>query len=147
MCVDRKRGIIFDEKAIIEKFGVPPESIPDYLALVGDSADGFPGLKGWGASSTAAMLSAYQHIEAIPSYAKDWSVKLREADRLAQTLLAGRDEALLYRRLGTLVVDVPDLGEIDDLLWAGPRGDFQAQCRVINTPNAVARVARLLEHI
>ena len=145
--LDRKRGIIFDEKAIIEKFGVPPESIPDYLALVGDSADGFPGLKGWGASSTAAMLSAYQHIEAIPSYAKDWSVKLRDADRLAQTLLAGRDEALLYRRLATLAVDVPDLGEIDDLVWTGPRGDFQAQCRVINAPRAAERVTRLIKHI
>lgn len=145
--IDRQRRITFDAQAIMEKFGIPPDSIPDYLALVGDSADGFPGLKGWGASSSAAMLSAYQHLESIPVSAKDWSVKLRDADKLAETLLHERDEAMLFRRLATLVTDVPNLGEVDDLMWTGPRGDFKAQCRVINAPGAVERVARLIEQI
>lgn len=142
---DRRRNIIFDAEAVIKKFGVPPESIPDYLALVGDSADGFPGLKGWGAYSSATVLAVYRHLEAIPASAKDWSVKLQRADKLAETLQQQQDKALLFRRLATLVTDVPGIGTVDDLEWSGPREDFEEQCGILNLPRALERVANLTE--
>jgi len=144
--LDRRRKITLDAEAIAEKYGVPSDSIPDYLALVGDSADGFLGLKGWGASSAAKILDRYKHLENIPESARDWSVKLRGADKLAETLMNEREQAFLFRRLATLVTDVPGLGDVDDLKWSGPREDFEEQCRVIIMPNAVKRVARLREN-
>lgn len=144
---DRRRNITFNADSIIEKFGVPPKSIPDYLALVGDSADGFPGLKGWGAYSSATVLSAYKHLEAIPATAKDWSVKLQRADKLVETLQQQCDKALLFRRLATLVTHVPGIGTVDDLEWNGPGEDFQEQCRIINLPHAIERVTSLTERI
>jgi 5'-3' exonuclease len=145
--LDRRRDTILDADAVREKFGVPPESIPDYLALVGDSADGFPGLKGWGASSSAAVLSAYKHIDAIPASAKDWTMKLQRADKLAETLQRERNQASLFLRLATLVTDLRDIGSVDELEWNGPQESFDEQCRIINTPDAVERAASLIEHV
>jgi len=108
----------------VAKFGVPPASIPDYLALVGDAADGYPGLKGWGAKSTAAVLAHYRHLEAIPAAARDWKVDVRGRDRLAASLRDGFEAALLFRRLATLRPDAPICASVDDLQWRGPRADF-----------------------
>ncbi|RMG12486.1 MAG: flap endonuclease [Deltaproteobacteria bacterium] len=118
--VDRRRGRVYDEAAVLEKYGVYPESIPDWLALVGDPADGIPGLPGWGARSAAAVLRCYRHLEAIPADPAAWQVKVRGAKRLAAVLEARREEARLYRRLATLVTDV-DLGvRLEDLRYRGP---------------------------
>src|SRR5262245_50051607 len=105
--LDRRRKRTLDEAAVRARFGVPPRSIPDWLALVGDAADGYPGLPGWGERSAAAVLSRYGTIEAVPASASEWTVPLRGADRLAATLRERRDEALLYKRLATLREDVP----------------------------------------
>lgn len=116
---DRMRGRWFDEAAVVEKFGVHPESIPDYLALVGDTADGVPGLPGWGAKSAAAVLARWGRLEMIPTDPADWDVAVRGASKLATTLAAGRDEAMLYRTLTTLRRDVPLTETLDDLEWRG----------------------------
>jgi 5'-3' exonuclease len=128
---DRRRGRTIDEKGVRERWGVAPESIPDYLALVGDAADGFPGLLGWGARSAAAVLARFVHLEAIPTSVGDWHVDVRSAPGLNATLRARWDEALLYRRLATLRLDVP-LPEAnpDELRWRGARrGTFPALCQ------------------
>lgn len=117
--VDRMRDREFDEDGVIERLGVPPESVPDYLALVGDTADGIPGLKGFGAKTTATLLSRWGHLEAIPDDPEDWEVAVRGATRLAQTLAANRDDARLYRHLATLTLDVPLDGDLDDLRHEG----------------------------
>jgi 5'-3' exonuclease len=120
VCLDRMRRKLLDEPGVVEKFGVPPASIPDWLALVGDDADGFPGIPRWGAKSAAAVLARYGHIEAIPDEARLWDVTVRGADALAATLREGRDAAQLYRRLATLRTDVPLREELDALRWSGP---------------------------
>ena len=126
---DRRKRAEVDEAGVIEKFGVSPASIPDYLALVGDSADGFPGLPGWGAKSSSLVLAEYQHIEAIPLDAEDWSVTVRGAERLAEALRNGMANALLFRYLATLREDVPLTETVEDLEWHGARrGDFNALC-------------------
>ena len=126
---DRRKGAFVDEAAVIEKFGVPPKSIPDYLGLVGDSADGFPGVRGWGAKSAALVLAAYPHIEAIPLEADLWSVEVRGAQRLVESLRAQMGEALLFRFLAVLRSDVPLEETADDLRWVGvPRGRFIEFC-------------------
>ena len=112
--------------ACVKKFGVPPGSIPDWLALVGDSADGYPGLPGWGATSAATVLARYRHLERIPALATDWDVSVRGAARLAATLAAQRDRALLFRELATLRADAPIGVDVDGLRWTGPRPDFGA---------------------
>jgi 5'-3' exonuclease len=117
--LDRRRGISLDRDGVIAKFGVPPEAIPDYLALVGDSADGIPGLRGWGPASSAGLLSAYGRIEAIPARATDWSVRVRGAETLASRLDEQREQALLYRELATLRRDVPIEVELESLQWRG----------------------------
>ena len=123
VCLDRLRKKTLDEAGVIAKFGVPPASIPDWLALVGDSADGYPGLPRWGAKSAAAVLARWQHVDRIPDQARDWDVAVRGAEALAASLREGREEAGLFRTLATLRTDVP-LGEsIDDLRWRGPRRD------------------------
>ncbi len=126
---DRRREIIINEDGVWEKFGVGPESIPDYLGLVGDSADGFPGVPSWGAKSASTLLARYTHLDRIPPDAADWDVKVRGADRLAQNLRDHRREADLYRHLATLRRDVP-LGEsLADLEWKGAHRDaFLALC-------------------
>jgi 5'-3' exonuclease len=143
---DRMRRITYDEAGVIEKFGVPPESIPDYLALVGDSSDGYPGLPGWGAKSAGAVLSKFRHIDAIPASALDWELDIRNASRLAATLEERRDEALLYRTLATLNRD-SDLGEttrtLDDLEWHGvPQASFIGLCDELGFDTVRERVHR-----
>ena len=129
VCLDRRREIVLDEAAVIDKFGVRPESIPDYLALVGDSADGIPGIPRWGAGGTAAVLSHYVHIEDIPADPGEWDVKVRGAKTLAQNLTEMRSEALLYKKLATLRTDVPIRENLEDLRWRGiPTPDFRDFC-------------------
>lgn len=123
VCLDRLRRRTLDEAGVIEKFGVPPASIPDWLALVGDSADGYPGVPRWGAKSAAAILAAYGSLEAIPDRESEWRVPVRGAAALAATLREHRDAAYLYRRLATLRVDVPLTERLEDLRWRGARRD------------------------
>ena len=118
--LDRRKRQVTDVAGVIEKFGVRPESIPDYLALVGDTADGFPGLPGFGSKSAGALLLRYGHLENIPAEASQWDVPLRGADKLAATLVAQRDYAFLFRDLATLRSDEPLLGSVDELRWDGP---------------------------
>ena len=116
---DRVRRVTRDETGVVAKFGVPPASIPDYLALVGDSADGFPGLKGWGAKSAATVLARWGRLEAIPDDPADWDVKVARAAALAETLRRDRALALLFRELATLRTDVPVFEDVDELRWQG----------------------------
>ncbi len=124
--MDRRARTIRDEAAIIAKFGVPPASIPDYLALVGDASDGYPGLKGWGAKSTAAVLAKYGRLEAIPADWKVWGVNATRPAALAATLQQDRERALLFRNLATLRTAVPVFDTVDDLRWDGPTPAFAA---------------------
>ncbi len=124
--LDRRRNITRDEDGIVAKFGVRPASIPDYLALVGDASDGYPGLPGWGAKSTAAVLAKFQHLEAIPEDARDWRVNAASAATLAATLARERDHAFLFRDLATLRTDIPLFDSVDELKWGGPREEFSA---------------------
>ncbi len=117
---DRRRKTLLGEAGVIEKFGVPPSLIPDYLALVGDSADGIPGIPRWGAKSSGAMLSAHGGLEHIPADPADWKVKVRGAAALATSLNGLREEAALYKRLATLRTDVPLQETLEDLRWRGP---------------------------
>ncbi len=129
VCLDRRKNVTYDEAGVREKFGVSPESITDYLGLVGDSADGIPGIPRWGAKTTASILSRYNHIEAIPYDPSEWQVKLRGAEEIASSLAAHREEALLYRELATLRVDVELPETLDKLKWNGVRrNDFQELC-------------------
>jgi 5'-3' exonuclease len=121
---DRRQDKWFDVAGVQEKFGVLPESIPDWLALVGDSADGFPGLPGWGAKSAAAVLARYVHIEQIPPAAGQWDVTVRSGAKLAKALQDHLDEALLFRTLATLQSDAPVSTSVDDMAWRGPRPGF-----------------------
>jgi 5'-3' exonuclease len=120
----RRTRAIRDEAGVIAKFGVPPASIPDYLALVGDAADGYPGLRGWGAKSAAAVLARYGHFESIPADWRTWGVNVANAGALALTLARERDHAFLFRDLATLRSDLPLFSSIDDLFWTGPRPEF-----------------------
>lgn len=142
---DRMRRVTYDEAGIIGKFGIAPESIPDYLALVGDSSDGFPGLPGWGAKSAAAVLARWKHLDAIPASALDWEVPLRNASRLAATLDQQRAEAVLYRRLATLNrdADISVTPTLDSLAWHGvPRDRFVALCDELGFDTVRERVHR-----
>ena len=119
--LDRRKGVVTDRNGVIEKFGVPPESIPDYLGLVGDNADGFPGLPGWGAKTTAAVLTRYGHLENIPAAPGQWDVVgIRGAAKLAATLQAQFEDALLFRELARLQCEGPEVGAVDDWRWVGP---------------------------
>jgi 5'-3' exonuclease len=120
----RRTNVTLDEAGIIQKFGVAPVSIPDYLALVGDAADGYPGLKGWGAKSSAAVLAKFLHLEAIPADCKNWRVNVANASSLADTLCRERDQALLFRRLATLRTDISLFEDVDQLRWNGPTAAF-----------------------
>jgi 5'-3' exonuclease len=149
---DRRHGRITDRHGVVERFGVAPESIPDYLALVGDSADGFPGLPGWGAKSAAAVLARYGHIEHIPDASGQWDVAVRGAVNLAARLAAGRADAYLFRRLATLITDVPGVldsrvpgaaGAVDSLAWTGPRPGFAELCTRIDAERLAARATAL----
>jgi 5'-3' exonuclease len=118
--MDRRKDLVLDRAGVIEKFGVPPESIPDYLALVGDSADGFPGLAGWGAKSAATVLARYGHLEDIPPGADDWDVPVRGGGKLAATLRNQYEEAMLFRRIATLETDAPVSQSVAELRYVGP---------------------------
>lgn len=122
--LNRRTGVTFDESGVIQKFGVPPASIPDYLALVGDAADGYPGLSGWGAKSTAAVLAKFGHIEAIPADWREWQVNAASASALARTLSEQRDQALLFRTLATLRSDLALFEDVEQLRWEGPTPGF-----------------------
>jgi 5'-3' exonuclease len=124
--VNRRTNAVMDETGVIAKFGVPPASIPDYLALVGDSADGYPGLQGWGAKSSAAVLAKFGHLEAIPEDWKTWGVNAYNASGLSRTLAENRELVLLFRRLATLRTDVPLFESVDELQWNGPTASFPA---------------------
>ncbi len=140
---DRKADKLLDEPAVREKFGVPPASIPDYLALVGDSADGIPGVPRWGAKSAAAVLSRWGHVDAVPDDPADWDVKVRGAASLAESLRGLREQAALYRTLATLRDDVPLDESLADLAWAGaPRGELEAFCAEVGETTVLARIPR-----
>jgi 5'-3' exonuclease len=132
--LDRRTRELRNESAVQQKFGVPPASIPDWLALVGDSADGYPGLPGWGARSAATVLARYRHLEHIPKLATQWDVSVRGAVRLATTLAEQQERAQLFRVLATLRADAPIGADVDALRWVGPRAEFAAWAGRLGTP-------------
>lgn len=129
VCLDRRRDIVIDEEGVQKKFGVRPESIPDWLGLVGDSADGYPGIPGWGAKSASAVLGRFVHLEQIPPDPGEWGLPAGRAGRLADSLRSHSQEAILYRRLATLRQDVPLVEELADLEWRGARGQLRELCQ------------------
>ena len=137
--LDRRRDILRDEAGVVAKFGVKPESIPDYLAVLGDSADGFPGVPGWGEKSAALMLSRYPHLEDIPKDWRDWHPSIANARRLSTSLVNSWNDALLFRKLATLRLDAPVFDTVDDLRWRGPHRNFEAQCRAMGSPDLFGR--------
>jgi 5'-3' exonuclease len=141
--LDRRKRVVFDEEGIKAKFGVPPTSIPDYLALVGDSSDGYPGLPGWGAKSTAIVLAHYGTIEAIPKAPGQWEVSVRGGPALAATLAAQQADALLFKDLATLRIDRTLLTDVDELRWRGPTTQFADLCARIDAVPLVARAERV----
>lgn len=140
--LDRKNEVIMDEAGVVAKFGVCPGSIPDYLALVGDSADGYPGLSGWGAKSASTILASYGCIEKIPREAATWNVKIRGAEKLARTLEDHRDDAVLFKKLATLRTDVPLKETFADLEWRGAKPELKTLCEALGMPELVKRVTR-----
>jgi len=124
--LNRRTRVTIDEAGVIQKFGVPPLSIPDYLALVGDSADGYPGLEGWGAKSSAAVLAKFGHLEAIPKDCREWHVNISSAGALAEMLSREWENALLFRKLATLRTDIPLFKDVEELRWSGPKPEFEA---------------------
>ncbi len=140
---DRRKQLLIDRAAVIEKFGVAPESIADYLGLVGDTADGFPGLAGWGAKSSSVVLARYDHIEHIPGSADDWDVTVRGAAKLAATLAGHRDQAILFRTIATVITDLDLFESVDDLRWTGPTPAFAEVCAQLGAPQLVARAEQL----
>jgi 5'-3' exonuclease len=137
--LDRRRDILRDEGGVVAKFGVKPQSIPDYLAVVGDSADGFPGVPGWGAKAAALTLSQYSHLDDIPKDWKQWHPSIRRARVLSESLFNAWNDALLFRTLATLRLDVPVFDMVEDLRWKGPHPNFEEYCRRMKSPNLLAR--------
>ena len=142
---DRRRDAVFDSDGVRAKFGVDPESIPDYLALVGDSADGFPGLPGWGSKTAGAVLAKFQHLEAIPAAGEEWGVGVRNAGRLAATLRDQFELAVLFRRIATLESDADVVASVDEIEWRGPRPELVALAEKINGLGLAERAIRLAE--
>jgi 5'-3' exonuclease len=141
--LDRRKDLLIDEGGVEAKFGVGPTSIPDYLALVGDSADGFPGLAGWGAKSAATVLARWNHIEDIPPDPNSWEVTVRSAAKLATTLQECREDARLFKDLATLRIDRSLLGSVGDLRWRGPTSDFARVCADLDAPGLGRRAEAL----
>jgi 5'-3' exonuclease len=141
VCWDRRREIILDEKGVMEKFGVQPQSIPDWLALVGDSADGYPGIPGWGEKSASTVLSRFEHLESIPDDPQEWGLAGR-APRLADSLSQRWDEALLFRRLATLRKDVPLQEKLTDLKWQGAWVRLKKICSELGDDKIPTRISR-----
>jgi 5'-3' exonuclease len=134
--LDRRTGTVRDEDGVFQKFGVLPESIPDYLALVGDSADGYPGLPGWGPKSSSRVLAKYRHLEQIPVNFLEWHVNVANVSTLSSTLRRNWNRALLFRDLATLRTDVPLFSDVDELRWTGPRPDFDEIARRLDAASA-----------
>jgi 5'-3' exonuclease len=147
VCWDRRREIVMDDAGVREKFGVRPHSIPDWLALVGDAADGYPGIPGWGAKSTSAVLSRFEHLESIPNDAGKWQLKTITPGRaasLAESLGQRREEAMLYRKLATLRTDVPLQERLGDLKWQGATDRLKKLCHELGDERIPARISRWL---
>jgi 5'-3' exonuclease len=141
VCWDRRRDIVIDEAGVVEKYGVRPQSIPDWLALVGDAADGIPGIPGWGAKSTATVLSRFEHIEAIPNDSQAWELLTPgRAARLAENLTQQREDALLYRELATLRLDVPLQETLNDLEWLGAHKRLKDFCHKLGDDKIPDRI-------
>ena len=147
--LDRRTGLVTDEDGVRARYGIGPRSIPDWLALVGDSADGFPGLSGWGRQSASAVLARYGHIDAIPDDVADWDPELarvvRSCAKLAARLAAERELAMLFRELATLRIDPTLLGDVDELRWRGPGPGFAGMCRYLRDESLVDRVGAIGE--
>jgi len=139
---DRRNNLIIDDAAIREKFGVGPESIADYLGLVGDTSDGFPGLPGWGAKSASVVLAKWKTIEAIPDDEAKWGVQVRGAAKLAATLRDNRADAALFKKVATIVTDVP-VGVVDDWKWTGPTEEFAELAKEMGQPNLAKKADAL----
>jgi 5'-3' exonuclease len=142
--LDRRNNVVRDEAGVVAKFGVAPRSIPDYLAVVGDSADGFPGLPGWGQKAAAAVLSQYPRLEDIPKDWREWHPSIRKARSLSESLVAGWDDAVLFRTLATLRLDVPVFDSVDDLRWKGPLPEFDEYCQRLKSPDLLRRARSAL---
>jgi 5'-3' exonuclease len=140
--LDRRRNLLRDEAGVIAKFGVHPKSIPDFLALVGDSADGYPGITGWGEKAAASVLSQYQHLENIPKDCLSWHSSIRRARTLSESLLNSWNDALLFRTLATLRSDVPVFDSVEDLRWQGPSPDLKHSEHLL-TPEILRRTHQL----
>ena len=150
--LNRRTRVTIDETGVLQKFGVPPKSIPDYLALVGDSADGYPGLAGWGAKSSAAVLAKFLHLENIPKDCRQWGVRATNPSVLAEALCQHWEEALLFRRLATLRTDVPVFDDVEQLRWAGPKPTFEKlaarlDAAKVQSPRPVASRGKRLETV
>jgi 5'-3' exonuclease len=137
--LDRRQNIVRDEAGVVAKFGVRPQSIPDYLAVVGDSADGFPGVRGWGAKAASSVLSRFPRLEDIPKDWREWDPSIGRARALAEALLGAWDDALLFRTLATLRLEVPVFETVEELRWTGPGENFEDCCRRMQSPNLVRR--------
>lgn len=150
--LNRRTRVTLDEAGVIKKFGVLPESIPDYLALVGDAADGYPGLPGWGAKSSAAVLAKFLHLESIPKDCREWRVNVASAGALAGTLCREWDRVLLFRRLATLRTDIPLFKDVEELRWRGPTPQFDElaarldAARTDKRQSGVPRLKRSSQH-
>ena len=142
VCWDRRREIVIDETGVIEKFGVSPESIPDYLALVGDSADGYPGIQGWGAKSTATVLAQFKHIESIPGDPKKLGLGLGRATTLVENLQQNNKDALLFKELSTLCKNVPLKENLSDLKWLGAYPRLKKLCHELGDERIPERIPR-----
>ena len=141
---DRRKEALRDFAGVVDRFGVEPSSIPDYLALVGDTADGIPGVPGWGAKTAAAVLARYEHLEDIPPDAGTWDVPVRGAARLASSLAERFEDALLYRRLATIDANAMPLDSVDELEWTGPLEGHEEALRAIDAEGSIARIERLV---
>jgi 5'-3' exonuclease len=141
--LDRRQNIVRDEAGVIAKFGVKPQSIPDYLAVVGDSADGFPGVAGWGPKAAALAFSQYPHLEEIPKDWRQWHASIRKARLLSESLFGAWNDALLFRTLATLRVDVPVFETVDALRWKQARPCFEEWCQRMKSPELFRRATAL----
>jgi len=141
--LDRRKRELRDERGVVARFGVAPESIPDYLALVGDSADGFPGVPGWGEKASGRVLGRYVHLERIPANSRQWEVPVRGAARLAAALAEHHDLAMLFRTLATLRTDVPVFATVEDLRWRGPSAEFEGVAQRLGVPGLWDRARRI----
>lgn len=142
---DRRKRETRNEQGVIARFGVGPKSIPDYLALVGDTADGFPGVPGWGEKASGTVLGRYEHLERIPAAATEWEVPVRGAARLAAALEENRSLAVLFRTLATLRADAPVFGSVEELRWRGPTPAFEQTAQRLNVPGLWSRALRAAE--